>query len=102
MRAAREEPCDGSPEAISSTSRGKSSGPPGVGSAHTSSSRKSRVSSWIRQGQLSAWAWLRSWIGARQMLFAWDDPVPGFARILRSLWIAGTRKLGRSGAPARV
>ena len=55
-----------------------------------------------RQGQLSAWAWLRSWLGARQMLFAWDDPVPGFARILRSLWIAGTRKLGRSGAPARV
>ncbi|HEX9479652.1 MAG TPA: hypothetical protein VGA90_12870 [Methylomirabilota bacterium] len=48
----------------------------------------------FRQGQLSAWAWLRSWLGARQMLFAWDDPVPGFARILRSLWIAGTRKLG--------
>ena len=33
------------------TSRGKSSGPPGVGSAHTSSSRKSGVSSWIRQGR---------------------------------------------------
>jgi len=40
----------GSNEAISCTSRGKSSGPPGVGSAQTSSSRKSRVSSWIRQG----------------------------------------------------
>jgi len=48
----------------------------------------------FRQGRLSAWAWLRSWIGARQMLFAWDDPIPGFARILRALWIAGTRKLG--------
>src|SRR5215208_2170834 len=51
VRAAREGPCDGTPEAISCTSRGKSSGPPGVGSAHTSSSRKSRVSSWIRQGR---------------------------------------------------
>src|SRR5215203_2163069 len=53
VRAAREN-CDGSKgskETISCTSRGKSSGPPGVGSAHTSSSRKSRVSSWIRQGR---------------------------------------------------
>ena len=56
----------------------------------------------FRQGHLSAWAWLRSWLGARQMLFAWDDPLPGLARILRSLWIAATRKLRRSGAPARV
>jgi D-aspartate ligase len=54
-----------------------------------------RFASWalFRQGQLSAWAWLRSSIGASQMLFAWDDPIPGFARILRSLWIAGARKL---------
>src|SRR2546426_7773238 len=42
-------PCKGSLEAIRCTSRGKSSGPPGVGSPHTSSSRKSWVSSWIRQ-----------------------------------------------------
>jgi hypothetical protein len=28
------------------------------------------------------------------MLFAWDDPIPGLVRILRSLWIAGARKLG--------
>ena len=48
----------------------------------------------FRRGQLSAGAWLRSWLGARQMLFAWDDPVPGFARTLRALWIAGARKLG--------
>jgi predicted ATP-grasp superfamily ATP-dependent carboligase len=47
----------------------------------------------FRQGRLSVWAWLRSWIGARQMLFAWDDPLPAFARILRYLWIAGTRTL---------
>ena len=41
----------GRPRRSARTSRGKSSGPPGVGSAHTSSSRKSRVSSWIRQGR---------------------------------------------------
>jgi hypothetical protein len=51
----------------------------------------------FRQEQLSAWAWLRSWLGARQMLFSWDDPLPGFARILEYLWVAGTRKLGRLG-----
>src|SRR5918996_909037 len=51
VRTAREEPCDGSSEAISCTSRGKSSGRADPGSAHTSSSRKSRVSSWIRQGR---------------------------------------------------
>ena len=49
----------------------------------------------FRQGRLGPWAWLRSWLGASQMLFAWDDPLPGFARILRSLWISGGRKLRR-------
>ena len=52
------------------------------------------------QGQLSAWAWLRSWLGARQMLFSWDDPLPGFARILQHLWVAGTRKLGGTAGTA--
>jgi predicted ATP-grasp superfamily ATP-dependent carboligase len=47
----------------------------------------------FRRGRLSAWAWLRSWLGAHQMLFSWDDPLPGFARILQHLWVAGTRKL---------
>src|SRR5438093_1391789 len=51
VRTAQEELCDGSNEAICCTSRGKSSGPPTPGSAHTSSSRKSWVSSWIRQGR---------------------------------------------------
>src|SRR5258707_7956827 len=51
VRTTQEEPRDGSAEAISCTSRGKSSGPPGVGSAHTSSSRKSAVRSWILQGR---------------------------------------------------
>ena len=45
MRTERGEPRDGSPEAIKCTSRRKSSAPPGVGSAHTSSIRKSWVSS---------------------------------------------------------
>jgi D-aspartate ligase len=48
----------------------------------------------FRRRQLSAWAWLRSWLGARQMLFAWDDPLPGVVRIWLSLWIAARRKLG--------
>ena len=51
MRVAPEEPFSGLPEAISCTSRGKSSGPPGVGNAHASSSRKSPAISWIRQGR---------------------------------------------------
>ena len=52
-RTAREvEARDGSPrEASHCTSCGKSSGPPGVGSAHTSSSRKSRVISWMHHGR---------------------------------------------------
>jgi hypothetical protein len=28
------------------------------------------------------------------MLFSWDDPIPGFVRILQSLWISTVRKLG--------
>jgi hypothetical protein len=49
---AREELCEGSAEAKPkpSTSRRKSSERPVPGKSHTSSSRKSRVSSWIRQG----------------------------------------------------
>jgi hypothetical protein len=50
-RATREELCDGSNEAASCTTRGKSSGPPRPGSSHTSSSRKSGAMSWIRQGR---------------------------------------------------
>jgi D-aspartate ligase len=50
-----------------------------------------------RRGELGAWAWLRSWLGARQMLFAWDDPAPGVMRIVRYLGIAGRRLLARLG-----
>jgi hypothetical protein len=41
LRAVPAGPCSTRPRAISACSRGKWSGPPGVGSAHTSSSRKS-------------------------------------------------------------
>lgn len=47
----------------------------------------------FRQGRLTAWAWLRSWVGARQLLFSWDDPFPGFARLLQHVWIVARRKL---------
>src|SRR5437867_7901516 len=51
VRTAQEELCDGSYEANRCTSRAKSAEPPTPGSAQTSSSRKSRVISWIRQGR---------------------------------------------------
>lgn len=46
-----------------------------------------------REGQLSVGEWARSWLGARQMLFARNDPAPAFARMLRHVWSAGRRKL---------
>ena len=61
-----------------------------------------RFSCWqqFRQGRLTAWAWLRSWIGARQLLFAWDDPLPGLARLLQHLGIVITRT--RAGLRRRL
>jgi predicted ATP-grasp superfamily ATP-dependent carboligase len=47
----------------------------------------------FRQGRLTAWAWLRSRVGARQLLFSWDDPFPGFARLFQHVWIVAARKL---------
>ena len=49
--ATREGLWAGSPAAMPSKSSGKSPAPPGVGSAQTSSSRKSGISSWMRQGR---------------------------------------------------
>lgn len=40
-----------SPESNWATNRGKSSGPPGVANAHTSSTMNSGAISWIRQGR---------------------------------------------------
>ena len=54
-RTGGEESRPASKEPNASTSRGKSSGPPGVGSAHTSSRRKSCAISWICQG-CEVWA----------------------------------------------
>jgi hypothetical protein len=51
VRAGHDGSLPGSPAARPCTSSGKSSGPPGVGRAHTSSSRKSGASAWIRQGR---------------------------------------------------
>lgn len=51
----------------------------------------------FRRGQLGWGAWLRSWLGARQMLFEWADPLPGVARLGRWLRIGVTRKLARTG-----
>jgi predicted ATP-grasp superfamily ATP-dependent carboligase/SAM-dependent methyltransferase len=30
----------------------------------------------LRERQLTPWTWLRSWPGATQLIFTWDDPVP--------------------------
>lgn len=48
-----------------------------------------------RRGELSARSWLRSWLGARQLLFAWDDPLPGLVKIAQHLRDLGTRRLAR-------
>jgi hypothetical protein len=53
----------------------------------------------FRQGRLSAWSWLREWLGARQLLFSWRDPLPGFARILQHLRVViGRQRAGVSRA----
>jgi predicted ATP-grasp superfamily ATP-dependent carboligase len=55
----------------------------------------------FRQGRLSAWSWLWQWLGARQLLFSWSDPLPGFARILQHLRVViGRRLAGIRGAVA--
>jgi predicted ATP-grasp superfamily ATP-dependent carboligase len=53
----------------------------------------------FRQRRLSAWSWLREWLGARQLLFSWSDPLPGFARILQHLRVViGRQRAGVSRA----
>ena len=49
----------------------------------------------FRQGRLTLWSWLREWAGARQMLFSWSDPLPGFARLLEHLQVAVAGRLAR-------
>ena len=36
-----------------------------------------------RQGQIGLWEWARSWAAARDLVFRWNDPLPGFAQVVR-------------------
>lgn len=36
-----------------------------------------------RQGELGLWEWARSWLPARDLIFRWDDPLPGLAQVVR-------------------
>ena len=38
----------------------------------------------IREGRLTLRAWMRSWLGATQTIFCWDDPVPAFVYFLNA------------------
>jgi predicted ATP-grasp superfamily ATP-dependent carboligase len=38
-----------------------------------------------RQGQLSLWAWARSWLTAEQPVFRWSDPLPAVIETSRGL-----------------
>lgn len=38
-----------------------------------------------RQGELSLSGWARSWLGARPVTFAWDDPLPGLSALVSLL-----------------
>jgi predicted ATP-grasp superfamily ATP-dependent carboligase len=39
----------------------------------------------LRQGRLTPWAWMRSWLGATQLTFCWDDPVPAFVSFFKKV-----------------
>ena len=36
-----------------------------------------------RQGRLSLGEWARSWLPARDLIFRWDDPLPGLVQVVR-------------------
>jgi predicted ATP-grasp superfamily ATP-dependent carboligase len=36
----------------------------------------------IQDGKLTPWTWARSWFGAYQLTFAWDDPLPAVVGFL--------------------
>jgi predicted ATP-grasp superfamily ATP-dependent carboligase len=36
----------------------------------------------IQEGKLTSWTWARSWLGAYQLTFAWDDPLPAVVGFL--------------------
>jgi predicted ATP-grasp superfamily ATP-dependent carboligase len=44
-------------------------------------------------GELSAWGWIRSWLGAMQPVFQLEDPVPGTLAMMRTLGGSIRRRL---------
>lgn len=40
----------------------------------------------IREGKLTAWSWARSWLGAYQPIFSWDDPLPAWDKLSKKIW----------------
>src|SRR5574342_87441 len=55
-----------------------------------------RLVAWrlIQEGKLTPWSWARSWLGAYQPTFSWDDPLPGgveFSQRVRSFFQRGVR-----------
>ncbi|MGH7267099.1 MAG: ATP-grasp domain-containing protein [Candidatus Rokuibacteriota bacterium] len=51
----------------------------------------------LRDGRLTPGAWIRSWTGAVQPVFRWDDPVPAMVAFLHRIGRAIRRRLrGRS------
>jgi ubiquinone/menaquinone biosynthesis C-methylase UbiE len=53
----------------------------------------------MREGRLTLWTWLRSWPGATQLIFSWDDPVPAFVSFSDAARRIARRRL--SGGPTR-
>jgi len=51
----------------------------------------------LREGRLTLWTWLRSWPGATQMIFSWDDPVPALV-----CYLNGARRRLRAATAART
>jgi D-aspartate ligase len=52
-----------------------------------------------RGGRISPVAWLRSWLGAAQPVFRWNDPLPALGETLRIMGVGVRRRLRRP-APA--
>lgn len=46
-----------------------------------------RVAGWrlIQEGKLTPWSWARSWVGAYQPIFSWDDPLPAGEKVSRKV-----------------
>jgi D-aspartate ligase len=49
----------------------------------------------VRRRQLGSWDWVRSWAGAHQLVFAWDDPLPAVKSAVEVIRELLARLLGR-------